>query len=151
MRIRKKVIIKVLIAIILLILSVWLALFLKEFFFSSDAKVIYGTRLKGINKHKISKETISSVEDSIKKEVSSVNVRVTGKLIYIVIKVKENTTLETAKALGAKAIEGFSADKKAFYDIQIMIDSESENSQYPIIGYKQRSRQNITWTKDRVS
>lgn len=151
MRIRKKVIIKVLIAIILLILSVWLALFLKEFFFSSDAKVIYGTRLKGINKHKISKETISSVEDSIKKEVSSVNVRVTGKLIYIVIKVKENTTLETAKALGAKAIEGFSADEKTFYDIQIMIDSESENSQYPIIGYKQRSRQNITWTKDRVS
>ena len=150
MKIRKRVL-RIVILVVLLIIGVGTALFLKEFFFSNDEKVIYGTRLKGIEKNKISNETKENAKASIKEEVSNVEIRIAGKIVYITIKVKEGTTLDVAKALGAKPLEAFSAEEKSYYDFQVMIDCETENPQFPIIGYKQHSRETITWTKDRVS
>ena len=145
----KKKYVKIIIALILLVVLVYGALFVKDFFFSSDEKVIYGTRLKGISKHKISEETKNNVKEALKEGTSKVEVRISGKIIYIVMKVNEGTTVEAAKALGIKSLESFTEDEKGYYDVQIMIDSEGENEKFPIIGYKHHLKSNVSWTKDR--
>ena len=147
MRIKKKIV-RIILGILLIALLVVGALFTKEFFFPNDEKVIYGTRLKDIDKHKISDEEINKLKEGIKKDYKNITVRVSGKIIYIVMEVVPEMTLDTAKSIGKMALDYFSEDEKSYYDIQLMIDAEN-NSQYPIIGYKQRTRADIIWTRDR--
>jgi len=150
MKLRRKYI-RIFLALVLVALLAGGLLFLKEMLFSNDEKVIYGNRLKGIEKVKISEETKNKVKESMQENTTSVEVRLAGKIIYIIAKVKEGTTLETAKAMGAKTLECFSEEEKAFYDIQVMIDSEAETNQFPIIGYKHHTKSELKWTKDRAA
>ncbi len=149
MKLRKKYI-RIFLALVLVALLIGGLLFVKEMIFSNDEKVIYGNRLKGIEKVPITDETKNKIKEGLKENTSSVKVRISGKIIYIIMKVKEGTTLETAHNLGNKSLEYFSDDEKSFYDIQIMIDMEGESNQFPIIGYKQHSKGSIIWTKDRA-
>ena len=150
MKLRKKYI-RIFLMIILLIILVGGLLFLKEMIFSNDAKVIYGNRLDGIEKVKITDETKNNIKEGLKEGSSKVTVRLSGRIVYIIITVAKDTTLETAKNLGVKSLEYFSDEEKAYYDIQIMVESEEENSQYPIIGYKHHTKAAISWTRDRVA
>ncbi len=149
MRTRKKII-KIVIALILLVILGGTIFFVKEMIFSGEAKVIYGSRLKGIDKVKISDETKGKIEKGLGDEVSKAEVRVAGKLVYVHITVKEGVGLDAAKGLSNKVLEFFTDEQKSFYDIQLLIKSESENAQFPIIGYKQRTRKGFSWTKDRA-
>mgnify|MGYP006874657562 CR=1 FL=1 len=48
-----------------------------------------------------------------------------------------------------EVLDEFKDNQKKFYDFQFFIDNESNTEQFPIIGYKHRSIDSITWTKDR--
>ena len=153
MKLKKKHVIRTFIFMILIALIIGGALFAKDFFFSNDNKVIYGTRAKDAKKHKIEEETINKPKEEMKEETSNIDIRISGRIINIIIKVKEDTTLEDAKKIGIKAAEYFK-EYTDYYDIQIMIDKEVESQQFPIIGYKHHNidevQSNIVWTKDRV-
>ena len=138
------------IAIVIIILLLIGAYFVKEMFFSTETEAIYGSRLEGIDKVKITKEKKQQVVDSLKEGTEKASVRVAGKIVYISMVVNGDTSLDAAKGLGNKALESFSDEEKAFYDFQIIIEKNSESNQFPIIGYKQRKRNAITWTKDRA-
>ena len=45
--------------------------------------------------------------------------------------------------------EEFTEEEKGFYDIQVIIESDTNTTQFPIIGYKHHSKAAYTWTKDR--
>ena len=126
------------------------AYFVKEMFFSTETEAIYGSRLEGIDKVKITKEKKQQVIDNLKEGTEKVSVRVAGKIVYISIVVNGDTSLDAAKELGNKALESFSDEEKSFYDFQIIIQKNNDSKQFPIIGYKQHKRQAITWTKDRA-
>ena len=138
------------IAIVIIILLLIGAYFVKEMFFSSETEAIYGSRLEGIDKVKITKEKKQQVVDSLKEGTEKASVRVAGKIVYISMVVNGDTSLDTAKGLGNKALESFSDEEKAFYDFQIIIEKNNDSKQFPIIGYKQHKRDSITWTKDRA-
>lgn len=144
----------VLLIALILILLVCGAMFVKEFFFSSDTEAIYGSRLNGIKKVPISDEVKEKIKEDLKEDTSSVKVRLSGRIIYIIIKVKEDTSLEDAKNIGSKTLEYFKEEELKYYDIQIMISSEKESNQFPIIGYKhhdeEEKKHSIVWTKDRA-
>lgn len=113
-----------------------------------ESSAIYGTRLEGRKEVEISKSTKTNVENKLKESSSKVSVRVAGRIINISI--KTDKSLDEAKELGNKALEEFSDKEKKYYDFQILIENDKNTNQFPIIGYKQHTKENITWTKDRA-
>ena len=138
------------IGITVLILVIIAILLIKNLFMFDDFQAIYGTRLEGISKVAVTNKEKTAVKNSIGDAAKKVNVRTAGRIIDILIVVSKETSLEDAKKLGEKTLESFSDEQKKFYDIQIMIETDEESNQYPIIGYKHQSRDAITWTKDRA-
>ncbi len=137
------------VAIAIFILVFIAFLILKSVFFPSEAKAIYGDRLKGIENVKISDETKKKVENKLSEQTSKVKVRVAGKLIYIDMTVTGEVDVNAAKNLANSALEEFTEEEKGFYDIQVIIESDTNTTQFPIIGYKHHSKAAYTWTKDR--
>ena len=138
------------IAIVIIILLLIGVYFVKQTFFSAETEAIYGNRLEGIDKVKITKEKKNQIIDSLKEGSEKTTIRIAGKIIYVNITVNADTSLEAAKGLGNKVLESLSDEEKAFYDVQIIIQKNSESKQFPIIGYKQHTKSSITWTKDRA-
>ena len=134
------------IVFILVLLGLYLA---KSIFFPEENKAIYGNRLEGRDSVEISNETKSAVQTKLDEGTKSVTVRIAGRIIYIDVITEDATTKEAARDLGNKALEAFSDKEKAYYDIQILISNESNKDQFPIIGYKHHSKNDISWTKDR--
>ena len=93
-----------------------------------------------------SSDLVKAVSDSSK----STEVTTAGRIINIIIKAKDTTSLEEAKKLGDKCVEVFSTKEKKYYDIQIFITNTKNKSQFPIIGYKHHNNEKITWSKDRA-
>jgi len=132
--------------IILIILGVVMA---KNLFFPSETTAIYGTRLEGRNKVKIKDETKNKIKEALSENTENVTVRVQGKIIYVVVKGKAELSLDTAKSFSGKILENLTDEEKAFYDIQLLVENDANTNQFPIIGYKQHTKTDFVWTKDR--
>lgn len=124
-------------------------LILRETVNFDETTAVYGNRLDGIEKVKITEEQEKNIKDALKETTKSVSVRVAGKLVNIIIVTNEGITLDIAKNMGNISLEKFSDEQKQFYDFQFLIDNDENKDQFPIIGYKQHSRTEINWTKDR--
>lgn len=136
---------------IIVFIAVLVGIFaVKNAFLPDESMAIYGTRLEDRKDVEISEKTKSKVEKKLNEHTSKVKVRIAGRIINVYIKVTEDTNLETAKSLGDKALEEFSDKEKKYYDIQILIENDKNENQFPIIGYKHHTKDKITWTKDRV-
>lgn len=122
----------------------------KEIFFPNESKAIYGNRLEGIEKVKITEETKTKIKEKLQEKTSSVTVRIAGRIVYITMKTNDGVTLEEAKGLGNSVLEEFTEEQKTYYDIQVLIENETNESQFPIIGYKHHAKTAIVWTKDRA-
>ena len=59
-------------------------------------------------------------------------------------------SLEDAKKLGPEALDEFTKDQQKFFDFQFFVKNDNNKTQFPIIGYKQRAKDSISWTKDRA-
>ncbi|MBP5679282.1 MAG: hypothetical protein J6X28_05625 [Bacilli bacterium] len=136
--------------ILLILIALVIAYFiLKDTVNFDESTAVYGNRLEGIEAVEITKDQKKSVEDALKEKSTSVTVRVAGKLVNVIVQTKGEVTLEEAKAMGPAVLELFTPEQKAFYDFQFLIDNSENQSQFPIIGYMQHSRDAINWTKDR--
>ena len=143
---------KVVLIMSLLLIIVVLCLFIaKSFFLSNDSKAIYGSRLEGIEKVKITNDTEEKVKEVLQDTASKVEVRLAGRIIYIDVVVKDDISLEVAKDSGNKTLECFTDVEKSYYDIQVMMKSNTNTAQFPIIGYKHHTRSGFSWTQDRMA
>ena len=132
------------------ILVIVAILLIKNVFMFDENEAIYGSRLDGIDKVKISSDQKSKAESKVKDGVKSVKVRVTGRTVNSLIVTNDDTSIEDAKKLADPILEEFTDEQKKYYDFQFLIDNEKNQEQYPIIGYKHYTRDGIAWTKDRV-
>lgn len=134
------------ICFILLVIFIALFLFLRIFMVDSK-KDKYGNRLDGIEKVQISDETISKMTQDINalEEVEKIEYRLQGRLIYLSLEVKAEVSKDTAKEIAAKTLNYFTDEEKAYYDIQIIITSLGENTDYPFIGYKHKTESVFVW------
>ncbi len=107
----------------------------------------YGDRLDGIEDHKISSDTVKDIENSLKEndKVTDVTYNNEGRILDFIITVSNDMSTEDAKKLGDTILDKISDDDKKYYDIQILIDTEEENDNYPIAGYKHKSEDNFTY------
>ena len=140
---------KAIIGVILIALLVAGLLAVKNFFFPNESGVLYGNRLAGREKVKISDDTKNKVKEALGERCSSVKVRIAGRIIYIDVVVNDDVSKEEARSLGDKSLEFFSDQEKAYYDIQILINHNTNKDQFPIIGYKHHTKGGISWNKDR--
>ena len=123
------------ILILFIIIIIWL--FIIPVFSNNK----YGDRLEGIEEHKISSSVINDIKSTIKenKMVSDVEYHNEGRILNFIITVSAEMNKENEKKLSDILLEKISDKNKEYYDIQILIDTEEENDNYPIAGYKHKT------------
>lgn len=139
---------KILVTLILIAVIMFSTILIIIFSNLSSGNDEYGNRLDEIEKYPITDEVINNIKNEISslEKVESINYNLEGRLINFVIKVEDDLIVSEAKNYSEKILENFSDDIKSYYDIQILIDSnidESEN--YPIIGYKHKTSDSLVW------
>jgi len=139
---------KILVTLILIAVIMFSTILIIVFSNLSSGNNKYGNRLDGIEKYPITEEVINNIKSEISslEKVESINYNLEGRLINFVIKVEDDLIVSEAKNYSEKILENFSDDIKSYYDIQILIDSnidESEN--YPIVGYKHKTSDSLVW------
>ena len=138
-------------AVIFLLIAICMLFLINKLFFARKSNAAYGNRLRGIEKVKITRDKkdklISSIEgnDMVKKCEYDLQ----GKIINIIITVIDDVSVEDAKALAGNVLENFNDEEKKFYDFQVFIKKSNDDSSFPIIGYKQNTKDSYSWTKDR--
>ena len=140
------------ILLFIFILLVILGLKVKDIFVPDDSKAAYGERLKNIDKHPLTDELYSKVDEALKKNSSVVKVehRLQGKTLNYFITFSEKTTVKDAKAIGDSILKSFDEDTLGYYSIQVYLIKEDEKlNNFPIIGMKHPESKIISWTKDR--
>ena len=139
------------IAFIICVIFVILVFALKLTFFPNEGTAIYGDRLDGIEKVEITdsdqKNIIKSLEE--KDEVKNADTDIKGRTLSVLITVNDDVELDSSKALTSSVIDNLKKDQTGYYDIQIFISKDNDDTRYPIIGYKHKDKDEFSWTKDR--
>lgn len=139
------------VAFIICVIFVVLVFAVKLTFFPNEGTAIYGDRLDGIEKVEITdkqqKDIIKSLED--KDEVKSADTDIKGRTLNVLITVNDDVELDPAKALTSSVIDNLKKDQTSFYDIQVFISKDNDDTRFPIIGYKHQDKDEFSWTKDR--
>ncbi len=140
----------IIIILILILCGVGL-FFLKDFFLSNDTEAIYGSRLEGIEKVPVTEDNKKSVIDGYNKELADkTTVRIAGRIIYIDIEAKEGTDVNTMRNSGQIIVSAFSDEQKAYYDIQVLVTSKTNDKDYPLIGYKHHKKTDFSWVNKKT-
>jgi hypothetical protein len=125
----------------------------------------YGDRLDGIEKHPFTEKEKNKVIKNIKEkeQVVSCKIDVQGKIINVIFTVNKDVSKDDSKNIATGSLADFSDKVKSFYDIQFMIKKKDEEGtkvtkqvddettkevtvyEFPIMGYKNKSREGITW------
>ena len=126
--------------------------YLYNILFASGRSGIYGNRLDGIDEVEISDKQYKSIKSKLEENenVTKVTTDLKGKIVNIIITVKDEVTKDVAKTIAADSLTEFDEDQLKFYDIQIFVKKDNEElNDFPIIGYKQNGKEGLTWSKDR--
>lgn len=130
----------------ILIFLLVLFIFLKQFMVD-PTKDSYGDRLSGIENVKINNDRLKDMINELSKDskVDKITYRINGRLVNIIIIVNGDTSIDDAKGLANKTLEYFKDEEKKYYDIQVLLDSEKDSEDYPTIGYKHKTSDNLVW------
>src|SRR5574344_2452338 len=107
----------VLAIIILFIIIIVVAVVFKNILFSGTSNALYGNRLDGINKVKVTNSEKKDVINNLKGDsaVKNVSCSTQGKIINIILTVNDDIGSDTAKTLADKVLPSFSDDQLTFY------------------------------------
>ena len=139
------------VAFIICVIFVILVFAVKLTFFPNEGTAIYGDRLDGIEEVEITdkqqEDIIKSLED--KDEVKEVSCDIKGHTLNVLITVDDDVELDPAKALTSSITDNLEEDQTSYYDIQVFISKDNDDTRFPIIGYKHQNKDGFSWTKDR--
>lgn len=136
------------IIVILCLILIVIACF--QYFFMGIATTKYGDRLNSIKNVKITSTKQKSIAKEIEEneKVSSSEVKVTGKIIYITIKTVDGTSIEEAESIAVMTLEKFSEKQKSNYDFQYFLVNENNENGYNLMGAKNINSNSIIWTNN---
>ena len=88
----------------------------------------YGNRLDGIDKVKISNETFEEVKKEVTDTelVEEVSTRLQGKIVYMTITLKSDTSKDKAKEIASATLDNYSEDELKFYDFSFFLRLSTE-------------------------
>ena len=135
--------------VFLLIIGVFGFITVKQYLYPDDKLTVYGNRLDGIDKVKITDEKKNEIIKMIKEKagIKDAKIDIQGKIINVSITAseKENTKEEMQK-LCTEILLKFSSEEIKFYDFQFFIKNEDLN--YNMIGYKNKISEEISYSDD---
>ena len=144
---------KVVIFVVLIFLGlVVIVAEVKNLLVPDEGKAAYGNRLDGIEEHKIKDSFYENMETKLKEDnkVISVEHKLHGTIINLIITVSDETSLDDAKKIASSTIPIFSEDDLNFYTLQVYVKKNNpELNNFPIIGYKDTNTKELIFTKDR--
>lgn len=139
------------VAFIICVIFVILVFAVKLTFFPNEGTAIYGDRLDGIEEVEITdkqqEDIIKALED--KDEVKKVSCDIKGRTLNVLITVNDDVELDPAKALTSSITDNLEENQTSYYDIQVFISKDNDDTRFPIIGYKHQNKDGFSWTKDR--
>ena len=126
---------------------------MKQLFFSDSSDAVYGSRLDGMEKVKITHDDKKAIISSLESDssVSKCEYDLQGKIVNITLTINDDVGIDTAKSVANKVLENLSDEQKKFYDVQVFIKKNKGANDFPIIGYKQNAKEGFSWTKDRAA
>ncbi len=125
-------------------------LILKDIFYPTENKAIYGTRTEGVKKNPVKDEHKNAIIAAFNGKANSTTIRIAGRIIYIDIKLNGEITRDEAKNISGASLGQLPDNIKNYYDIQFIIENDTNTAEFPIIGYKHHTKPEISWTKDRT-
>ena len=138
--------------IVIIIIGILTYFALKSMFIIGNDTGKYGNRLDGIENVQIENEIVDKLIKEMEetKDINSVKYNLQGRLIYIIMEVSNDTAVEVSKGYANKLLAYFTDEQKEYYDIQVLIKSDSEESEvYPIIGAKHKTSTAFVWTENK--
>lgn len=139
----KNIIVTLIVFFVLILLCVQV----KNMLFPNDGVAVYGNRLDG--KVELSKDLDKKIKELLPEGATKVTVRESGRIINITITVADDITRDDAKNYAVKSLEALTEEEANYYDTQFFLVKNIEATEFPVIGYKIPTAENITWTKDR--
>ena len=113
---------------------------------------VYGDRLEDIENLPFKEEDQTSLINLIRENeiVDDVSVNVRGKIIYIRIVFNDKATLDAAKGVANKSIEGINEEYQAKYDLEYtIIQQANENvAGFTLMGAKNINRGVLIWNNN---
>ncbi len=139
------------VAFIICVIFVVLVFVIKLTFFPNEASAIYGDRLDGIEDVEITNNKQKTIEKALEErdEVKNASCDIEGRILNVIITVNDDVELDAAKGLTSSITDNLEDDQKSFYDIQVFISKDNDDTRFPIIGYKHQNKDGFSWTKDR--
>ena len=139
----------IIIAVIVFLVVLVFAFQVINIFLSNDERVLYGNRLDGKADVALTKSNIKKMKEAVAADTKNCKVDEQGRIINVIITVNDDATLDSAKNIATKVLDGLKPDQKKYYDIQVFLKKDVEAQDFPIIGYKHHTKDNYTFTKDR--
>lgn len=139
---------------VVLVCMVLIITVLVQCFYVGNGSDKYGNRLEGIEKYKITESRQKDFENNIANndKVKSVDIKVTGKIIYITMQITEGVELVEAQSIAQKSLESFSEKEQSFYDFNITLkqNSTDKSDGFIISGAKNKNGSGLNWNNNRV-
>lgn len=144
--------------IIVFVIGMFALSYLKKIYWDDNDQAAYGDRTEGIENYVISDEDIKKIENRLAEDedVISVEYDLEGKIINLMIKVEDKLSVKNAKLMGNDMLKILvdenilTESQLSFYAVQIyFIKDDASLDDFPIMGYKHYSSDEISWTKDR--
>ncbi|MBQ3306997.1 MAG: hypothetical protein IJG68_02260 [Bacilli bacterium] len=134
----------------LVLVAIVAAIFIvKDTIMFDEYQALYGNRLEGIDKVKVTEKQEKQIKESVKNYTKKIDIRVSGRVINILIELHPGTSLDDARGIAGMVLDGLTAEQKAYFDVEAIVNNSEDPDHFPIIGYKHKSRDNFTWTRDR--
>lgn len=130
-----------------------IATVLIQCFYVGNGSDKYGNRLEGIENYTISESRQKDFENNIanNEKVKSVDIMITGKIIYITMQIEPNVALVEAESIAQKSLEEFSEEEQSFYDFNITLKQNSSDKSDGLIisGAKNKNGKGLVWNNNR--
>ncbi len=140
---------KVIFFAVFLILMISAFIGIKQLLYPDFRKNLYGSRLEGIEEFNVDKNRLKKVSEKLETEdkVEKVSYTLSGRIINFNIQFDGDVDLISSQSFGDKVLENFSEDEKSYFDFQVYLTSNVEDSEiYPKVGYKHKSSLTFKWT-----
>lgn len=145
----KKHKLKIILVGVFLILMIFAYIGVKELLYPDIRKDLYGSRLDGMEQFNVDDNRLKEEVKELSKDekIEKIDSHLSGRIINYTIHIKGDLDLITSKSFGDKILEKFSDEEKQYFDFQLFIVNEVENSEYyPIVGYKHKTSLTFIWT-----
>lgn len=138
--------------ILIFIAGMFVLSYLKKIYWDNNNEAAYGDRTEDVKNHFIDEDMIESIETSISSldNVISCKYDLEGRIINLTITLADVVSVKDAKTLSSSVLKTFDSDYLSYYAIQIYyVKEDASLDDFPIMGYKHYTSNEISWTKDR--